>query len=97
MESLIHGNDGLVRAVNVRANNRVTSYPIVRLYPLEVTLPPDDQLGHRDLPDGTVGASQSEHSDVPDETVSVEDDGGCRPSGQLLREQGLIYWYGQPG
>ena len=93
MESLIHGNDGLVRAVNVRANNRVTSHPIVRLYPHSHQMTCQDS----DLPDGTVGANQSEHSDVPDETVSVEDDGGCRPSGQLLREQGLIYWYGQPG
>jgi len=42
LESLIQGNDGLVHAVNVRANNQVTSHPIARLYPLEVTLPPDD-------------------------------------------------------
>lgn len=48
IDSLIQGNDGLVRAVNVRTNNRVTSRPISRLYPLEVSHPPDDQSGHSD-------------------------------------------------
>ena len=43
MDSLIQGNDGLVHAVNVKTNNRVTSQPISRLYPLEVSLPPDNQ------------------------------------------------------
>ena len=46
INSLIPGKDGLVRAVNVRTSNRVTSRPISRLYPLEVSLPPDDQSGH---------------------------------------------------
>ena len=46
IDSLIQGNDGLVRAVNVRTSNRVTSRPISRLYPLEVSLPPDDQSEH---------------------------------------------------
>ena len=39
-------NDGLCRAMNVRTSNRVTSRPISRLYPLEVSLPPDDQSEH---------------------------------------------------
>ena len=43
IDNFIQGNDGLVRAVNVRTSNRVTSRPISRLYPLEVSLPPDDQ------------------------------------------------------
>ena len=42
------GNDGLVRAVNVHTNNRITSRPISRLYPLEISSPPDSQMysGH---------------------------------------------------
>ena len=40
VDSLIQGNDGLVRAVNVRTNDRITSRPISRLFPLEVSLPP---------------------------------------------------------
>ena len=46
VDSLIQGNDGLVRAVNVRTNNRVTSRPISRLYPLEVSLTSDNQTEH---------------------------------------------------
>ena len=38
IDSLIQGNDGLVHAVNVRTNNRITSRPISRLFPLEVSL-----------------------------------------------------------
>ena len=41
VDSLIQGNDGLVRAVNVRTNNRITSGPISRLYPSEISSPPD--------------------------------------------------------
>ena len=37
IEKLIIGNNGLVRAVNVRTANGRTNRPIVRLYPLEVT------------------------------------------------------------
>ena len=32
--------------MNVRTSNRVTSRPISRLYPLEISLPPDDQSEH---------------------------------------------------
>ena len=35
VDSLIQGNDGLVRAVNVKTNNQATSQLISRPYPLE--------------------------------------------------------------
>ena len=38
VDSLILGNDGLIHAENVKTNNQVTSKPISRLYPLEVSL-----------------------------------------------------------
>ena len=37
VEGLIEGHDDLVRAANVRTNNYVTSRPIAKLYPLEVS------------------------------------------------------------
>ena len=37
VDSLIKGNDGLVCAANIRASNRITSRPITRLYPLELS------------------------------------------------------------
>ena len=39
VDSLITGNDGLVRAANVRTSNCITSRPITKLYPLEVSAP----------------------------------------------------------
>jgi len=42
IDSLIQGNDGFVRSANVRTSNRVTSRPISRLYPLEISHPPTD-------------------------------------------------------
>ena len=63
IEGLIEGNDGLVRAVNIRNNNRVTSRPISRLYPLEVSLPPDDRA---ELNDVTETATSSMEGDVRD-------------------------------
>jgi transposase InsO family protein len=38
VESLIEGEDGLVRAANIRTSNGYTNRPITKLYPLEVTL-----------------------------------------------------------
>jgi hypothetical protein len=37
IESLIYGNDGIVRAANIKTKNGTTNRPITRLYPLEVT------------------------------------------------------------
>ena len=37
VENLIKGNDGLVQAANVRIENYMTTRPIVKLYPLEVS------------------------------------------------------------
>ena len=37
IEELLTGNDGLVRAANIRTRNYVTSRPISKLYPLEVS------------------------------------------------------------
>ena len=37
IEELITGNDGLVRAANIRTSTGRTNRPIVKLYPLEVT------------------------------------------------------------
>ena len=39
MNGLITGNDGLVRAANVRTSTHVMNRPITRLYPLEVSAP----------------------------------------------------------
>ena len=39
MDSLITGNDGLVRAANLQTSNQITSRPITKLYPLEVSAP----------------------------------------------------------
>ena len=44
IEELLPGNDGLVRAANVRTDNFVTSRPISRLYPLEVSTTPSMQV-----------------------------------------------------
>ena len=47
VESLITGNDGLVRAANIRTSTGRTNRPLAKLYPLEVTAtcatPPDDK------------------------------------------------------
>ena len=37
IQQVIKGEDGLIRAVNIRTANGVTNYPITKLYPLEVT------------------------------------------------------------
>ena len=37
IESVIKGNDGLIRAVNIRTSTGKTTRPITKLYPLEVT------------------------------------------------------------
>ena len=37
MDSLIKFNDGVVRAANIQTSNRITSRPITRLYPLELS------------------------------------------------------------
>ena len=39
MDSLIIGNDGLVRAANVQTSNQIISKPITKLYSLEVAAP----------------------------------------------------------
>ena len=36
VDSLIKGNDGLLRAANIRTSNRITSRSITRLYSLEL-------------------------------------------------------------
>ena len=65
IDSFIQGNDGLVRAVNVRTSNRVTSRPISRLYPLEVSLPPDDQSKHSSPTEPITQNSQDTARDRP--------------------------------
>ena len=37
IEELIRGNDGLVRAANIRTKNSTTNRPITKLHPLEIT------------------------------------------------------------
>ena len=37
IEELIRGNDGLVRAANIRTKNGQTNRPITKLYPLEIS------------------------------------------------------------
>ena len=37
IEGVIRGNDGLIRAVNIRTSTGKTTRPITKLYPLEVT------------------------------------------------------------
>ena len=37
IESLIYGNDGMVRAANIKTSTGYTNRPITKLYPLEVT------------------------------------------------------------
>ena len=37
IEEIIRGNDGLVRAANIRTKNGRTNRPITKLYPLEVS------------------------------------------------------------
>ena len=39
VDSLITGNDGLVRTANVQTSNQITSRLITKLYPLEVSAP----------------------------------------------------------
>ena len=58
VDSLIQGNDGLVRAVNVRTNNRVTSRQISRLYPLEVSLPSNNQTEHSNATEITTNSTE---------------------------------------
>ena len=46
IESLIRGNDGLVRAANIRTATGKTNRPIARLVPLEVSSSIDDPIQH---------------------------------------------------
>ena len=46
IESLIKGNDGLVRAANIRTATGKTNRPIARLVPLEVSSSIDDPIQH---------------------------------------------------
>ena len=46
IEELIRGNDGLVRAANIRTATGKTNRPIVRLVPLEVSSSTNDPIQH---------------------------------------------------
>ena len=61
VDSLIQGNDSLVRAVNLRTNNRITSRSISRLFPLEVSLSSNDHTDDIDVNESTT-------DNVPDDT-----------------------------
>ena len=65
VDSLLQGNDGLVRAVNVRTNNRITSRPISRLYPLEVSLPSDNQTECSNSTEIATNSTKDETGDRP--------------------------------
>ena len=60
IEELLPGNDGLVRAANVRTDNFATSRPISRLYPLEVSTTPSMQVEKVPKDSNSVPASSKE-------------------------------------
>lgn len=63
VESLITGNDGLVRAANVRTSTNITSRPITKLYPLEVSAPTELMTTSTELETGN----------------TIDDDNVCLP------------------
>ena len=58
IDSLIQGNDGLVRAVNVRTSNRITSGLINRLFRLEVSLSSNDHADDMEVNKPTTTMTQ---------------------------------------
>ena len=48
IEELIRGNDGLVRAANIRTKNGTTNRPITKLHPLEITARVTEQANQTD-------------------------------------------------
>ena len=48
MEELNRGNDGLVRAANIRTKNDATNRPITKLHPLEITARVTEQANQTD-------------------------------------------------
>ena len=65
VESLITGNDGLVKAANVRTSTHTTSRPITRLYPLEVSAPTDLEMALPESQTGTtVDMMESRHHEI---------------------------------
>ena len=64
---LHHGNDGLVRSVDIRTQNGVTNRPISKLYPLEINSGDVAQDTHSD--------TTSEPTDIDREPVNNDPDG----------------------
>ena len=70
VNGLITGNDGLVRAANVRTSTHVTNRSITRLYPLEVSAP--TELGTA-LPESQTDTTVDDDSErIPQDVESVK-------------------------
>ena len=81
IEKLIIGNDGLVRAANVRTANGRTNRPIVRLYPLEVTANPEGTgTIAEDKERTTVGETETERESNSVTVTTPGEGNSCRPS-----------------
>ena len=70
IDSLLQGNNGLVHAVNVWTNNRVTSRPINRLYPLEVSLPSNSQTECSNATEITTNSTEDGIRDRPQQAAT---------------------------
>ena len=81
IEKLIIGNDGLVRAANVRTANGRTNRPIVRLYPLEVTANPEGTgTIAEDKERTTIGETETERESNSVTVTTPGEGNSCRPS-----------------
>lgn len=62
VESLVKGNDGLVRSATIRTRNGVTNRPVAKLYPLELSSEVSVEIA--DNKENSV-ANTEENSDFP--------------------------------
>ena len=86
VENLIKGNDGLVQAANVRIENYMTTRPIVKLYPLEVSSCDQHQNILND-------AESSRDNNVGDNAASDTTSNELHPLDHVERERLLLGRY----
>ena len=91
IKELVEGNDGLVRAANVRTKNGITSRPIAKLYPLEVSSEISNNTPNQGSP--TISDQtpiQQDESTVPS-TSTTEERRPTRDAARRARKQ-IMEW-----
>ena len=86
IEGLIIGNDGLVRAANIRTVNGRTNRPIAKLYPLEVTAPTEAKTTVDDKEETTIDR-RKKNTDVTTANAPVKVNRIQRDAAKRAREQ----------